>query len=147
MTAALVRGGPAAVAWQLVSSIAAPLFDGGRRRAEVERTRGVVNERGADLSQSLLVAIVDVERASQAERGQVAVVDAVNERVTAASRSLEQAQARYTGGMSDLLPVIIAQQAYVEAVLTNVQARRDLLVFRVELHRALGGTWSTRPPT
>ena len=48
----------------------APLFDGGRRAAEVERLKALLDERLLDFKARYLVAIADVENAVLGETGQ-----------------------------------------------------------------------------
>ena len=61
--------------------------------------------------------------------------------VDVAGETLTAAQERYRSGLSDFLPVLTAIQAKQAAELQVLQARRDLLSARIQLHRALGGTW------
>ncbi len=53
--------------YSLLASVTAPLFDHGRRRAEVDRNRAIVEERLADYAQAMLRAMVEVESALQQE--------------------------------------------------------------------------------
>ena len=52
----------------ITANLVAPLTDGGSRRAEVRRTRAVLEERILDLSRSFLVALQEVEDALSLER-------------------------------------------------------------------------------
>ncbi len=125
----------------LAGSVTGPLFDAGRRKAEVERTRAVVDERLAAYKQVVVTAMREVEDALVNELHQAAYVKALSKELEAAHASHEEALARYLKGLNDYLPVLNAV-TNVQALERNlVQARRNRLAYRVQLHRALGGTW------
>ncbi len=128
--------------WTLLSSITAPLFDGGRRKAEVERTRAVVEERLMQYGQALLQAMVEVENSVANEARQLAYIEDLKQLLELSTATLEQARLRYQQGLVDYLPVLSALQGRQRAELTLLQARRSLLSYRIQLCRALGGTWT-----
>ena len=66
------------------------------------------------------------------------VAHLVNERST-------EARTRYRQGLSDFLPVLTALQSQQQAQLQLLSARRQALSYRVQLCRALGGTWTNTP--
>jgi outer membrane protein TolC len=49
---------------------------------------------------------------------------------------------RYANGLSDYLPVLAALESLQTVERSQIVAERQLLSFRVQLHRALGGTWT-----
>jgi multidrug efflux system outer membrane protein len=55
---------------------------------------------------------------------------------------LREASQRYRKALNDYLPVLAALERTQELTRSLVTARRDLLTFRVNLYRALGGTWT-----
>lgn len=128
--------------WNLLAGVAAPLIDGGRRKAEVERQKAVVEERLMNYGQVLLQAMVEVESALTNEARQRAYITELEQLVELSGLTLEQAQERYNQGLIDYLPVLSALQGRQRAELTLLQARRSLLSFRIQLCRALGGTWT-----
>lgn len=128
--------------YSLLASVAAPLIDGGRRKAEVERQRAIVEERLMSYGQVLLQAMVEVESALANEKQQLAYIVELEQLVELSRLTLEQAQERYNQGLIDYLPVLTALQGRQRAELTLLQARRSLLSFRIQLCRALGGTWT-----
>lgn len=128
--------------YSLLASVAGPLVDGGRRKAEVVRQKAVVKERLMNYGQVLLQAMVEVETALANEKRQQAYIAELEQLVELSGLTLEQAQARYNQGLIDYLPVLSALQGRQRAELTLLQARRSLLSFRIQLCRALGGTWT-----
>ena len=126
----------------LAASLTAPLFDGSRRKAEVDRTLAVVEERLASYRLTVLTAIREVEDALVLERKQGEHVDALARELEDARNALEQAGERYLKGQNDYLPVLTALERTQFLTRNLVAARRDLLSFRVGLYRALGGSWT-----
>jgi multidrug efflux system outer membrane protein len=125
----------------LAGGMTQPLFDGFRRQAEVERTLAVVEERLADYRLVVLSAIREVEDALVQERLQRKRIEALSEEARYAAAALREASRRYKRGLSDYLPVLDALERTQELTRVLVAARRELLVFRINLYRALGGTW------
>lgn len=128
--------------WSILASVAAPLFDGGRRKAEVERQKAVVEERLMGYGQVLLQAMVEVENALSQEKYQLVYIGDLEEAVEVADATLREAQARYRQGLIDYLPVLTSLQGKQRSEVSLLQARRQLLSIRVQLCRALGGTWT-----
>lgn len=130
--------------WSLFASITAPLFDGFRRSAEVARQKAVVEELLWSYGYALLSAIAEVEAALVQERQQQKLIADLEEVVSVAGDNLREARLRYEQGVSDagFLNVLTALQSQQAAELELLAARRRLLSFRVQLCRALGGTWT-----
>ena len=126
--------------------MAAPLFDGGRRAAAVERRRAEVEALVAGVGRTLLAAMGEVEDAlARIDRGQARVVGLEEEQAVARTL-VEEAEARYAGGLSDYLPVVTAIRSAQAADRAVVSARRELLSQHVALYRALGGGLSPVAP-
>ncbi len=125
----------------LAGSLTGPIFDAGRRKAEVERTRAVVDERLAAYRQTVLTAVAEVENALVLEAKQGAYIAALRTQFETAQSTHREALARYRKGLNDYLPVLSALTNAQALERSLVQAEHDLLVYRVQLHLALGGTW------
>ncbi|MBN2311174.1 MAG: TolC family protein [Candidatus Hydrogenedentes bacterium] len=125
----------------LAGSVTGPIFDAGRRKAEVARTRAVVDERLAAYKEAVVTAVKEVEDALVLETKQREYVEAVGVQLDVAQANYDQAIARYLKGLNDYLPVLSALTNLQALQRTIVQAKHDLLVYRVTLHRSLGGSW------
>ncbi len=125
----------------LANSIAAPLVDGRRRKAEVERRQAVVEENLAAYRQTILVAMREVEDALVEEEKLQANLEGLNDQLIAAENALNEARSRYRNGLIDYLPVLTQLLTVQNLERTIIQRKADLLVARVDLYRALGGTW------
>jgi NodT family efflux transporter outer membrane factor (OMF) lipoprotein len=132
----------------VAAGLAQPLFDGFRRPAEVSRTLAVVEERLAAYRLTVLFAIQEVEEALVQETRQREYLAALAEGLEDARNALREASERYRKGLNDYLPVLAALERTQALARNVVIARRELLVFRVNLYRALGGTWmdELQPP-
>lgn len=129
--------------WSLAGQIIAPLIDGGRRRAEVERTRAVLAGALAAFVQTTLRAFVEVEDALVLAARQAETLERLEAELAVGRALLDQAQARYTEGLTDYLPVLTALQGVQRAEVSLISARRQRLAYHIQLYRALGGRWTT----
>lgn len=127
--------------WNLLINLAQPLYDGGRRVAEVDRTRAVFEENLARYHQSVLTAFREVEDALAAERTTTERIARLREREAASAEALRLALDRYLLGLSDYLPVLTAQALNFDAQSQLLAARRQQIADRITLARALGGEW------
>lgn len=125
----------------LAASVTGPIFDGGRRKAEVERTRAVVDERLAGYRQTVLNAIKEVEDALVSEAKQHSFITSLDKRLEAARRSHEESVNRYRNGLVEYTTVLIQLNTLQNLERDRVVAQYDLLQYRINLYRALGGSW------
>jgi NodT family efflux transporter outer membrane factor (OMF) lipoprotein len=131
-----VLSGPAAF---LLGSLFQPLLDWGARRAEVERNEALYVERLAVFSQAYLEAIEEVENTLYRERKQRQFLERLENRRRFLSRTVEETKFRYTNGLTDFLPVLDALKELQRLERVIVRQQRELVGFRIRLHRALGG--------
>ena len=129
----------------LLGTLVQPLLDWGNRKAEVARNQALYRERLAAFTQAYLQAIEDVENTLYQERKQRLFLDRLERRRQLLARTVDETRDRYTNGLTDFLPVLdaITQLQRLERVI--VRQQRDLLGFRIQLHRALGGQVNAKP--
>jgi outer membrane protein, multidrug efflux system len=125
----------------LAGNLTAPIFDGRRRAAEVERSLAVVDEKLAVYRRTVLTAIKEVEDALVSEAKQREHIKGLEEVLDTARKALKQAGNRYRNGLTDYLPVLTQLLKVQELERDLIQQRTNLVVTRISLHRALGGTW------
>ena len=126
---------------RLAANLTAPIFDGGRRTAEVQRNQAVVDENLWTYHQVVLTAVKEVEDALESEARQhehLAGLHAVRE---AARRGLQEAISRYRAGLSDYLPVLTQLLAVQDLERDLIGQQEQLIRYRIGLCRALGGPW------
>lgn len=130
------------------ATISAPLFDGGRRAAEARRQRALLQEIVANYTQVLLQALLEVDSALARETQQDKSLVPLRAQREVATATLREARARYEQGLTDYLPVLSALTSLQTLERSLLDAERQRLSARVQLCRALGGTWTvalTRP--
>jgi len=125
----------------LAGSLTGPIFNGGRRKAEVARTRAVVDERLATYRATVINAIKEVEDALVSEQKQHEYIALLDQRLTAANRSYEEAINRYRNGLIEYTTVLLQLNTLQTLERDRVGAQYTLLQHRINLYRALGGKW------
>ena len=127
--------------WVLGLLTSMPLVDGGRNRANVERSEAVLEESVGIYRQSVLSAFAEVEDNLAGLRilsGQAGEIDAA---LVSARRSADLAQKLYDAGRSSYLELLDAQRNLAAVERTAVQLRGNRAMTTVALVRALGGGW------
>ncbi|MBN1268669.1 MAG: efflux transporter outer membrane subunit [Kiritimatiellae bacterium] len=127
---------------RLGGDLTAPLVDGGRRRAEVERRVAVADERVAAYRQAVLKAMQEVQDALRREAAQSRHLAAIEEELRLAGAAEEQAFQRYGKGQESYLRVLTATRRRQVLEQLVVSATYQQRAYRVQLHRALGGDWA-----
>ena len=127
--------------YQAGARLNVPLFDGFRGRGAVDMSRAQVAEAVENFHEVILRALLEVESALVLERQERIRVQHLERRIELANATLEASQDRYREGLSDFLPVLQSIAIKQGAEVALVDARRQLVSHRIQLHRALGGTW------
>ncbi len=126
---------------RLAAGLSGPIFDGGRRTAEVARTMAVVDERLANYKKVVLTAIREVEDALTREQQFRRTIRNIDQQIKLTENAYREATWRYLNGISDFLAVLREQVNLITLQLDRIQAGSDLLKARISLHKALGGSW------
>jgi multidrug efflux system outer membrane protein len=128
--------------WTLGAGVAAPIFDGGRRRARVDQAEARRDQALAGYQKAIETgfrevsdALVNVQQATESE-------GELQARLAAARNALELSNERYQAGYSPYLEVLDAQRTANDAELAYVRNRQARLAFSVDLMKALGGGWN-----
>ena len=129
--------------WALGPSLLLDVFDGGRRRAQVDAAHAAFDEASAHYRSTVLTAFQQVEdNQSLLNHYGHALVDQ-NDATHAADRTLKLSMALYKQGANSYLDVVTAQVASLNAHLTLLGLQTNQLRASVGLVRALGGGWSS----
>ena len=130
----------------MAANLAAPIFDGGERLAEVDRTKAAASESLNDYAQVVLDALGEVEDALAQEAQQQKYVKSLGEQVDLSRQSTEQTRENYMKGAGNFLRFLTTLLSHQRLQRTHLQARRELIQFRIDLYRALGGSWQMKQP-
>ncbi|MFZ6053045.1 efflux transporter outer membrane subunit [Halocola ammonii] len=126
-------------AYSLAGNLLAPIFYGGRLKAEVDRTESVKEQRLYEYGQTVLVAFREVEDALVQENKQKKSIEVLEEQVKLASQTSEQLRMQYFNGMSNYLDVLTAENEKQNLQRQLITAQQNLIEFRIGLYRALAG--------
>jgi outer membrane protein, multidrug efflux system len=128
--------------WSFGPSIYPPLFQGGRNRANLARSRAAYDEAAAKYQQSVLVALREVQDALTASRllGDQSAAQA--RAVASARRGAELSQKRYDAGFVSYFEVVDAQRTALAVERADAQLAGQRWITHVALIKALGGGWS-----
>jgi NodT family efflux transporter outer membrane factor (OMF) lipoprotein len=129
----------------LGSQLIAPLLDGGRRRAEVDRTAAVVYQRFNEYGQTTLNAFREVEDSLARERYQIARIERLNAQVSLAQQAADQLVRQYLIGDAEYLDVLSSIQAQQSLQRETLSARLELILIRIGLYLALAVDFDTPP--
>jgi NodT family efflux transporter outer membrane factor (OMF) lipoprotein len=128
--------------WNILLQAVQPLFDAGRRKAEVDRTEALFREHLAAYHKTVLSAFQDVEDALAKGKASEDRIRALEIQADFSESSLRLALDRYMLGLTDYLPVLTEQLRNVTSQSNLLAARRQLISDRIQLARALGGEWA-----
>lgn len=130
----------------MAANLVAPLFDGGRRKAEVRRTEAVVSQRLNEYGQVVLVALREVEDAIDLESRQQELLVSLVKQLTLSRQAKQQTLQNYAKGNADFTRYLTSILSYQQLQRQQLQAQRDLVLFRIDLYRALAGGWDLPAP-
>lgn len=132
--------------WTLGASALAPIFDGGRLRAQSDAAMARRDQAAFGYRKAVLTAFSEVESALEGT-GRLAEQEeaAVRQRAAAAS-ALDHARKRYQAGYVAYLEELDAQRGLLATELTLSQIREARLQNAVALYQALGGGWPGARP-
>jgi NodT family efflux transporter outer membrane factor (OMF) lipoprotein len=133
--------GPSAL-WSVGGSAMAPIFDAGRRRANVDQALAGYDQTVANYRETVLTGFQQVEDNLAALRILEHEAQVQDGAVVAAQKYLELANTRYEGGVTSYLEVTTAQSAALSNEVTAVNILGRRMVDAVTLVQALGGGWN-----
>jgi len=131
------------LAWSLLGSVSAPIFNAGRLKANEEKTRIELKQGEQLYLDTLYNAFSDVENAITTEKNLKhsynTMLAAQQNAQVASTLSFEQ----YQSGLVSYTTVLDAQNRSFEAQTTLIKIKNQLIANRINLHLSLGGDFST----
>jgi multidrug efflux system outer membrane protein len=131
--------------WSLAGGLTAPVFQGGRLRANLEATKAQYRQTVAVYTNQVLIAYGDVEDALTDLHALTTEVGDLRDAEAASQNYLRIAQAQYRNGLVDYLIVIDAERTLLSNQLALAQAVSQQMSASIHLFKALGGGWQGRP--
>ncbi|WP_411728355.1 efflux transporter outer membrane subunit [Methyloglobulus sp.] len=128
----------------VAGNLVLPIIDGRRRVAEVERNRAVSAEAFNNYAALLLNVVKEVENALVQERQQRLLVANLERQVQLSTQASSMIRLRYINGAMDFLRVLSAVLSQQSLERNLLQARQQLIEYRINLYRALAGKFPLR---
>ncbi len=129
----------------LAANLTLPLIDGGKRAAESARTRAAASEKLHDYGAAVLSAVAEVEDALVNENRQRVYLESLEQQAELSAQTVERIRRRYINGSENYLRVLNALLTDQSLGLSRIEARRQLISYRIQLCRALAGGWDADP--
>ena len=128
--------------WSFGPSLSLPLFDGGRRKADVDSSQGRYEEMLGLYQQKVRAAVREIEEAlvrldSAARRESDAQKAALNY-----GKFFKATEDQFGAGTGSLLDLEEARRSMLSARQTVIGVQRDRVSAWIALYKALGGGWS-----
>ncbi|MGC3980303.1 MAG: efflux transporter outer membrane subunit [Steroidobacteraceae bacterium] len=127
-------------AWSLISGLTAPIFDGGRLRAEQRAARAQVQAEAARYQQVVLQSFAQVADALDALSHDEELLAAQRQASGIAEQNLSLTRDSYSEGNVGVLQVLDSERAYQQAKLGYVRAQAQRLQDTARLFLSLGGS-------
>ncbi len=127
----------------LAAQIVAPVFDGGRRRADAEAAAAVRGQRVAEYGQTVLLAFQEVEDSLTLESHQARRILSLEDQLAISETTYQQLRSQYFNGAADYIDVLTALRETQQLERDLLAARLDRIASRVALYRALAGGFDT----
>ena len=123
----------------LASGLTAPIFQGGRLKANVAQQEALLRQQVENYAGIALDAYLEVENALDADRRLAEREAALRVSLNEAIKAEERLELRYTEGLASILRLLDSQSRRISAESQLISARKERLANRVRLHVALGG--------
>lgn len=125
----------------LTAALVQTVFDGGRRRAQIDIAHSRERELLENYRKTILSSLKEVEDALSNAARDTRQEEAQTQILEEADRSLRLAELRYREGAADLLTVLDAQRTRFAVQDQLAQLRLARLTNAVNLYKTLGGGW------
>jgi len=128
--------------WALGPTLAATLFDAGRRQAGIDSAKAQLEEQAAVYRNVVLKALQEVEDSLVQLKLLDEQVKVQEHAVRAAQESVRIKRNQYEKGLADYVSVAVLQAALLNAQRSLIALQTEQLMASVKLVAALGGGWS-----
>lgn len=126
----------------LANSLLAPIFQGGRLRAQLKFEEAKAEELAHSFGKAALAAVTDVEVTLAEIKGLQAQLVRLKTAGDTAKLANELVQGRYNQGLSSILTVLETQRSYNATQQNILLTEQAIANARVDLFYSLGGNWA-----
>jgi len=136
--------GPYTGFWSLGGSLTQTLFDSGALRHRKRAADAALDQAAAQYRAAVILACQNVADALQALQEDAAAVSATSTSADAAAQTLDLARRQRALGTVSTTAVIVDEQNFQQAQISQVQAQANRYADTAALFQARGGGWWTR---
>ncbi|WP_417489963.1 efflux transporter outer membrane subunit [Maricaulis sp.] len=129
----------------LTASIAAPIFSGGRLRAQRDQAEANARLQVATYVSTVLTAWQEAENAIHADGILARRVTSLEQAFNEAAEAEALVTRQYSSGVATIFDLLNAQSRRISAESQYISARRDRATNRVDLYLAIAGDFSAAP--
>ena len=130
-------------AYSIAGNLVAPLFYGGRLKAEADQAEAFKQSALFDYGQTVLVAFREVEDALINEQKQKERIVVLERQLDLTDKTNKQLRLEFLNGLSEYLDVLLALDEQQQLKRDRINAEQQLLEFRIGLYRSLAGSFET----
>lgn len=127
--------------WGIGPDVYLPIFQGGRNKAELVRSKARYEEVLENYQQTVLESLAEVEIALSASKFYTSQQSALQRAVVASREARDIAKSQYEGGTASYLNVLDAERTALDAERQQAVLTGADFVNTVSLIRAIGGRW------
>lgn len=126
----------------LAANLTGPIFDAGRRKANVDQAKAVAEERLAIYESTVFQALLEVENAMTREHKQSDYIHSLSQELETSKLSYEEATRRYLSGQDSYLVMQEKMLNIQNLEISMIRQKAILYKYRIALYRSLGGNWT-----
>ncbi len=123
----------------LGANLVGPLFDGGKRLAEVDRTKAAARRQYYSFGQTLLEAAIEVETNLTKEKEQQKILHSRELQLKLAADTVDHITIRYRQGAENYQRVLTALRSHQNLQRDILRSRLQQILTRISLYRAISG--------
>ncbi len=128
--------------WTLGGQVLAPIFEGGKIRAENKKAEAAYREMLASYEKTVQGAFKEALDAIAANRINREIFDSYKQQTAAMKRSYELTKKQEDAGLIGVTDLLDVEENLLSAEMNLASARNDELAAVVNLSKALGGGWN-----
>ncbi len=139
-----INGGALLLAqtWAIGPTLSLPLFDSGKRAADVEAAKAKYQAASSRFHSKVRIAVKEVEDALVRLNSSNKILPEAQLVIEGYSTNFQAVQTLYQNGLANLLNVEEARRLKLAAELTVTELEREQVSAWLALYRAAGGNWS-----
>lgn len=132
----------AAGVWSVGASLAAPIFEGGKIRAQNKKAEAQYREQLADYQKAVQVAFKEAFDALNANRMNRQIFDSYKDQTAAMQRSYDLTKKQEDAGLIGVTDLLDVEENLLSSQMNLASSRANELQAVVNLCKALGGGWT-----